>query len=129
EIGKADVAEIAARRGELALRQTAEHSAQRGMSAERTSRHIGQHAAAAHKASLLPDHRQFEPRASQLFAFEHAEISVTEPNLARVRLKGPGDAFEQRRLAAAVAAENDEKPARLDRQGEVRQRELAVWIA
>ena len=70
---------------------------------------------------MLRDHRQFKPRPAQPFTLERAEIGVAEPNLARDGLHGPGDATQQRSLAAAVAAEHDDKLARLDGQFKVDQ--------
>ena len=129
EMLEPDLRQMVARRFELGARQAAERSLQGVMAAERAGRHIGQDAAAADEARMLRDHRELEPRAPQLLAFERAEIGIAEPDFAGARPQDPGDRMQQRRLAAAVAAEDHDKLARLDIQIEAVQHEPAVWIA
>ena len=129
EIRETDLGEMIARRFEFATRQAAERGLQSRMPAERAGRHIGQHAAAADQARVLRNHRELKPRPPQLLAFERAEIGIAEPDFAGTRPQDPGDAVQQRRLAAAIAAENHDKLARLDSQIEAVQHEPAVRIA
>jgi hypothetical protein len=78
---------------------------------------------------VLRDHRDIEPRAAQLLAGEVRDLAVVQPDLALGRLQRSGDATEQRRLAAAVAAEDDEQLAGRHLQIDTGKRLLAGGIA
>ena len=73
-------------------------------------------------ASSRRARRSFSPSSAQRLV----SPSQTSPAAG---LQGPGDATQQRGLAAAIAAKNDDKLARLDLQIKVGQGELAVRIA
>ena len=77
---------------------------------------------------MLTNHRQRKARAAQPFALDCAEIDIAKPDFASRRLYGARYAAQQRRLAAAVTAENDDELARRDRQIKVAQRQFSVWI-
>jgi hypothetical protein len=78
EAVKTDIGEMAARRLERAFRQSPERGPQARLPAQGAAGHIGQDAAAADQAGVLPDHCQLEPRPAQLFALERAQIGAAE---------------------------------------------------
>jgi hypothetical protein len=77
----------------------------------------------------LPDHRQREAGLTQPLARKLGQIGAAEQYLPGGRAQHAGDATQQRRLTATVAAEHDDQLAGLDIKVEASKRQLAVGVA
>jgi hypothetical protein len=78
---------------------------------------------------VLADHPQHLPGPPQLCGVQPGEVLPTQPDLAGGRRQRAGDAAQQRCLAAAVAAQDDQQLTGLDLEVDVMQRLGAVRIA
>jgi hypothetical protein len=129
KVDQPDLVEIVHGERQLTGGQAAEGCPPIGVVAERAAGDIGDHAAAPDEAGMLGDHRERHPRPAELLAGEPGQLRAIDPDLAPRGGERPGDAAQEGRLPAAVAAQHDDELAGLHVEIDIAQRLLAIRIA
>ena len=116
-MGEAHAAEALAGERPVGGGKAPEEAWQRGHVAEPAGQHVVQHGGATHEVELLEDHADLPAGRPQLGGAGAGDRAARHPNAAGGGLDQTVQRPEQRRLAAAAAAEDHDELARRD--GEV----------